>query len=215
MSSKILPGQRRGIEQYTWRAFVPDMHGTGAAEGGGPSIDAQLSALAADAERRMSVSYERGRKEGRAEGEQAMLAQLDPVILRLTKTIADVAAAGSNLRREAERDVVRLSVAIAQRILHRELSLDPEALLGLVKVAMERIETRELHRVRANPEDAPRIAKELDSMALVDKVEVLADSTLDRGAVLFETERGTLDASIATQLSEIERGLTDRIQGGR
>jgi flagellar biosynthesis/type III secretory pathway protein FliH len=43
-------------------------------------------------------------------------------------------------------------------------------------------------------------------------IEVIGDPTLDRGAVLFETARGRLDASAETQFAEIERGLTDRLR---
>ena len=42
--------------------------------------------------------------------------------------------------------------------------------------------------------------------------EVLTDPSCDPGSVIFETERGNLDASIETQLQEIERGLTDRLR---
>ena len=58
-------------------------------------------------------------------------------------------------RHEAEEDVVELALAIARRILHRELTVAPEALLGLVKAALEKIEAREVHRVRVSREDAP------------------------------------------------------------
>jgi flagellar assembly protein FliH len=211
MSSRILPGYSRGIEQYTWRAFLPDIHGRPSAEQTS-SIDTQLSALAAEAERKMEEAFERGRREGRLEGERAALAQLDPVISRLSRAIAEVASSGAALRREAEEDVVKLAVAIARRILNRELSLDPEAVLGLVRVALERVDANEVHRVRVHPEDAPRIAAELEAMSLAEKIGVVADSTLERGAVLLETRRGTLDASLSTQLAEIERGLTDRVR---
>jgi flagellar biosynthesis/type III secretory pathway protein FliH len=42
---------------------------------------------------------------------------------------------------------------------------------------------------------------------------LVADKTLDRGAAIFETNRGNLDASAETQLLEIEQGLTDRLRG--
>ena len=44
-----------------------------------------------------------------------------------------------------------LALAIARRILHRELTVAPEALLGLVKAALEKIGGREIHRVRVSP----------------------------------------------------------------
>ena len=41
---------------------------------------------------------------------------------------------------EAEQDVVKLAIAIARRVLHRELTVDPDAILGLVKAALQKIE---------------------------------------------------------------------------
>ena len=43
-------------------------------------------------------------------------------------------------------------------------------------------------------------------------VEVVADSSRELGSVIFETTRGNLDASVDSQLQEIERGLTDRLR---
>jgi flagellar biosynthesis/type III secretory pathway protein FliH len=43
-------------------------------------------------------------------------------------------------------------------------------------------------------------------------VEVVADSAMGPGDVVFETERGDLDASVASQLEEIRRGLADRLE---
>jgi flagellar assembly protein FliH len=43
-------------------------------------------------------------------------------------------------------------------------------------------------------------------------VEVVPDGSRDPGAVVFETERGNLDASVESQLGEIERGLADALR---
>ena len=43
-------------------------------------------------------------------------------------------------------------------------------------------------------------------------VEVVPDPSRELGAVIFETTRGNLDASVDSQLQEIERGLTDRLR---
>jgi flagellar biosynthesis/type III secretory pathway protein FliH len=41
---------------------------------------------------------------------------------------------------------------------------------------------------------------------------VLADPSRELGTVIFETQRGNLDASVESQLQEIERGLADRLR---
>jgi flagellar assembly protein FliH len=44
------------------------------------------------------------------------------------------------------------------------------------------------------------------------RFEVVPEPRLERGAAIFETSRGSLDASVETQLDEIQRGLVDRIR---
>ena len=51
-----------------------------------------------------------------------------------------------------------------------------------------------------------------------DVAEVTTDTNLEAGGIIFETSRGHLDASLHSQLDEIERGLIDRLtnrRGGR
>jgi flagellar biosynthesis/type III secretory pathway protein FliH len=43
-------------------------------------------------------------------------------------------------------------------------------------------------------------------------VEVIADPSRAVGTVIFETQHGNLDASVESQLQEIERGLADRLR---
>jgi flagellar biosynthesis/type III secretory pathway protein FliH len=42
---------------------------------------------------------------------------------------------------------------------------------------------------------------------------LVGDGTLERGAILIDTARGKLDASLEVQLAEIGRGLADRLPG--
>jgi flagellar assembly protein FliH len=126
--------------------------------------------------------------------------------------VAELASLRQRLRRETEEDLVRLAVAIARRILRREISTDPEAILGLVKAAFDRIDAREVIRLRAHPEDARTLEASFADLGLPERIEVIADKKLERGALLIETERGELDASVETQLEEIERGFADLIR---
>jgi flagellar biosynthesis/type III secretory pathway protein FliH len=52
----------------------------------------------------------------------------------------------------------------------------------------------------------------LRQAAAAASVEVISDPSREPGTVIFETEHGNLDASVESQLREIERGLADRLQ---
>jgi len=141
-----------------------------------------------------------------------MSTQIEAMNHKLARTIEELTGLRPRFRHEAEEDVVALALATARRILHRELTVEPEALLGLVKAALEKIELREVHRVRVSREDAPMVEQCLQKMGLPHRVEVVADPSLERGAAILDSNRGTLDASIETQLAEIERGFADLIR---
>ena len=107
-------------------------------------------------------------------------------------------------------DLVGLSLGIARRILHRELSVDPAALEGLVSGALQKLPGQEISRIRIHPELEPGVRQALTREGR-GGLTLIADGTLERGAVLVETARGKLDASLETQLAEIGRGLADRL----
>ena len=165
-----------------------------------------------DAEHEIKAAYQKGLQDGQAAARKEMMAQMEAMNARLARTIEEFSGMRQRFRHEAEEDVVALALAIARRILHRELTMAPEALLGIVKAALEKMDAREVHRVRIRPEDAPAVKQFLEKMGLPQRVEVVADPGLERGAAILDSGRGALDASIETQLSEIERGLADLVR---
>lgn len=172
------------------------------------SIRRQMEAAVGDA--RLSGQAE-GVRQGEQRGRQAAAAEVEPVMTRLLRTIEDLSATRDAFRREAEEDTVRLALGIARRVVHREVTIDGTVLLGVIRAALDKIGARELHRVLVSPQDQPVLAAGIESLRLPRRIDVVADANLERGAVLFETVRGSLDASLETQLDEIERGLIDAL----
>ena len=146
---------------------------------GPPPLQEELEQALAESNRRAQAaaaqSFQNGFQQGRVEGEQMARAELAVLVERLARTIADLSGTRDAFRREAEEDVVRLSLGVARRILHRELSVDPEALLGVIRVALGKFEARELHRILVSPPDHAALAAALTSLKLPRQVEVISD----------------------------------------
>jgi flagellar assembly protein FliH len=221
MSCKVLSGPAAPpVESLVWPPV-----GRGAGRGGSAPVgaleaelaraQARLRELERQAREREQQAYQSGLAAGRAQGAEEAAAQFKPVLERMGRAVDEILEQRRRFRREAEEDVVRLAVAIARRVLHRELSLDPEALLGVVKAALHKLEAREASRLRVHPADAAMVREYFEQADRGERIEIQADAKLERGAVLFDTVRGSLDASVETQLAEIQRGLTDLIHGGR
>lgn len=155
------------------------------------------------------------RQAGYKEGETAARNQVQPVVDKLAQSIAEIGALRPKLRHEAEGDVIKLAIAIARKVLHRELQTDTEALSALVRFAMEKIRVHELVRVRVHPLHQAPIQQVLTRVMMGAHVELQADPRLPMGGILIETTRGDYDASVETQLREIEHGLTDKLLQGK
>ncbi len=176
----------------------------------GASHSGEAGAGAAVAhEAQLEEAYRRGFHEG----EQAGRAAVDAAIHKLAQAAESLASARARARREAEGDLLRLALAIARRILHRELSVDPEAVGGLIRAALDKMQSQEIHRVRVHPDLEQPVRQALERMAAGCNVQVAAEGGREFGDVIFETERGRLDASVETQIQEIGRGLADLLRG--
>lgn len=157
--------------------------------------------------------YAKGFSEGEQAGEKRANLAMKPVLEGLSQSIAGFASLRRRIRNEAEQDLVKLSLAVARKILHRELTVDPAALAGVVKAAVQNINAQEVDSIRLNPKDAAALGDLLASAGLPSNAQVIPDPNLATGAILITTSRGQLDAGVSTQLNEIERGFVDRLEG--
>lgn len=209
MSSRVLPADDpRAAGPVAWRhvADVP------ARPDGAPDTAAQLAAVEQQWEQRVRAAHTAGFSEGEATGRSRAAAEVQPVIERLARSIEELGALRAKLRRESEADIVKLSLAIARRVLRREMAVDPDAMQGLVVAALQKIQVQDICRVRVHPSHAAQLTKWFQQSAGSQGVELVADNSREPGSLIFETDRGDLDASVDSQLQEIERGLADRLR---
>jgi len=209
MSSKIVHDQT--VPPFVWRTLAPKTGDVTNSdnERAEAEFQWQTKELEASIAQREAAAAERGRQQGIIEGEKRGRAAIEPLMARMARTIEDFALTRRTLHREAEKDVIKLAIAIAKRILCREVSLDPEVLIGIARAALDRIEARELLTVRVHPDDVGSLTREKDALHIPRAVEISGDPGLERGSLVFETRQGVLDASLTSQLAEIDRGLAD------
>lgn len=184
--------------------------------GGGSGEVAQLrrqvEELNALMEQRVKEAWEKGQRAGEAATHKRLDDQVRTVVEGLAKTVAEISATRSETLRRAEADTVRLAIEISRRVLHRELTLDGSALEALIKAAIAKLRNQEIYRVRVHPDQEKLMRSCLEQAGRGSGVEVVCDSVQARGGVSFEISRGTLDASVDTQLREIENGLVDHMR---
>ncbi len=216
MSSRVRRDPDLTTQPLVWPSAVDNQSGSGVETGipvsspdSGDASTTQKAAFEKELEQKIQEAFRSGVKQGEATGRQKAAAELEGAIRTLAKTTAEIASLRPTIRRETERELVQLSLAIGRRILHRELTIDPGALSGLIKAAVQKIDLRETYRLRTNPEHTALLSRFLAEIGAPAKIEVVADPRLERGAAVFETAHGSMDASVDTQLAEIQHGFAD------
>lgn len=163
-----------------------------------------------DLEAQTSTVRREAYEAGQRQGEQQARAELQPVLERLNGSLAEILGMRSDLRQRAEKDVVQLALLIARRVLHRQLSVDADALTAIARVVFDRLTRSESYRVTVHPQFAAAITAALSGSQSA-RVHIDPDPACTLGTLIVHSAEGTTDASIDTQLEEISRGLTDRL----
>jgi flagellar assembly protein FliH len=177
---------------------------------GGAGVLDQIS-LAQQLEQKFLEGKQKGAAEAQSTARREADAQVQAVLQRLAQSIEVLAEARQKLREETAADLVRLSTAIASRILHREITLDPDAVHGLLRAAFDKVQAREITRIFVHPAHQEAVRRFVEQSANSSKIEIVVDPDLKGGDIRIETPQGQLDASVDTQLKEIERGLADQL----
>jgi flagellar assembly protein FliH len=185
----------------------------------GVSLQGQAARLIAEARREAERLRREAALEGLREGERAAQEEL---LRRHEERWATLAPALERLVEEMgrtrqawlahwERAAVSLAMAIARRVLRRELAARPEVSLELVREALELAVGNDRVRVLLSPADhaslGARVADLAAQLGGLGPVEVVADAAISPGGCRVETRFGLIDQQIESQLARIEEEL--------
>lgn len=109
-------------------------------------------------------------------------------------------------------DILEISLDIARKIVKKEVSQNPEAILETILDVLKTISKEEPRiTLKVNPAQV-HIAKEniadiKDSIGLESKTNVIADDTIEIGGCIIQTSNGIVDATLDTQLEIIKEAF--------
>lgn len=151
------------------------------------------------------------RREAQKAGQEAARAESAAHISEALETLNQAVKERKAIIRDAEQEVLTLSLKIAEQIIRSEVSLHRDVCLNIVAEAIARVSDREQIIVRANREDAEYLKRYKDRLAgMLDGVKsfsILEDTSIEPGGCIIETNLGFIDAKISTKLKSIEEAL--------
>ena len=147
------------------------------------------------------------REQGRREGREEAAARLEEALTTLNAAVKE----RKTIIKDAEGEILRLSLKIAEQIIRSEVSLHRDVSLNIVSEAIGRVSDREQIIVRVNREDAEYLKRYKDRLAgMLDGVKsfsIIEDGNVEPGGCVIETNLGFVDARISTKLKAIEEAL--------
>ena len=171
----------------------------------GATLNAAVAADQLDTAAIERDAFTKGYAQGERAGLDAAATRADAMLRRLAQTIEELGELRNEMIHRTERQAVQLVLAIAERIVHRELTLDRSLLLGMARVALDRLGEYGSATIRLNPDDYQAIGAKpsIDGAA----VEVLADLSVPRGGCHVQSDFGFMDVSPESQFRELARAL--------
>lgn len=169
------------------------------AEGEADCIRQEAQKLLSQIEKATLEAKQKGFQRGKEEG----LAEVTEEILK-ARTLKE------KILKDAEADLIKLVVSISEKVLGEMVTKHKEALLTLVRQALEHSLGDKIV-VRMNSSDLKRLRQEdlqfKDTLDRTRHIHFKEDDSIQVGGCVVETEVGTIDAQLETQLKAIRKAL--------
>ncbi len=159
------------------------------------------------------AGFASGVQAGEEQARQAMVEERSHSAQQATERLATAQRDGQEMILAAEQQIVELSVAVARKILLREIDENPFVVLPIVQGALEKVRDQQVVTVRVHSEDYDLIMHSRhDLQVLIGREQpilVQSDDSVPQGSCLIDSTSGTVDARIDMQLEAIHKVLQE------
>jgi len=160
-------------------------------------------------EKELQESYQRGLQDGKNLAERGLL----NVFKSMRTASEELQQLREKVLRDSEDDLLALTIAVARRVIHHEISQNRQLVTQVIRAALRNLNDKDQLIVRVHPDDQALLTSSQDQ-TLRQELAALncmlkADATLLPGSCLVETALGTVDASFEGQLEELYRQLLE------
>ena len=160
----------------------------------------QAAEIIAEAEAQKEVFVDEGREIGR----QEVLAQAEEIKAR-AHLVRD------QMLLDAKDDILELALKVAEKIIGRDLERDPEIIVDICATAIETTRANKAMVLKMNPADAAVLREnQKDLLGRVGQLVAIAikeDPEVGQGGVIIQTDGGTTDAQLDTQIEMLRQVL--------
>ena len=170
-------------------------------------------------EKGYSQGFAQGQKEGRTQGREEGLHSAQPIIARIEEVLAQAIGASPQIQQQLEQQLVKLALAIAEKVVGELAREKEELVLQTAKHALTRVRGESQVTIRVNWQDLDLVQAEREVLLAhtdgIGEIIIREDPRVGRGGCLIETNLGAIDARLETQLEELGKLAEEGKDTGR
>jgi flagellar assembly protein FliH len=164
-----------------------------------------------DAERK--DSRDKGSEEGREKGYGEGKAEVQRLIERTQVVLERAQDKRGEILAETEQEIVDLVLLIARKVIKVISENQRDVIIANVIQALRKVKSKGNVIIRVNMSDM-QLATEhkqefIKLMENANSIQVVEDSSVDKGGCIIETDFGEIDARISSQLAELESKILE------
>jgi flagellar assembly protein FliH len=151
---------------------------------------------------------ENGKKEAQAECAREFNEHLRDEKQNCERLIENISKQFARQAAFLEVNAVKLAVAVADKIMKKEISIDGTVVLHQIRESLHRVWGVDMVKLRINPNDEGLVREHRTALLagsdFIREVMIEADENVERGGCVIESSAGNVDARISTQLKQVE-----------
>jgi len=183
-------------------------------------VRAEAVKITQQAEQEAAVIRQEAEAAGKQAAEGAIERILDEKVAKQMKTLTPALASAVQQIEDSRQDwlrhwessATRLACDIAARIVRRELQTEPEIALQWVQEALQMCAGAAEITVRLHPSDHETLGEQVRQLTEVFQpvatAKIVADASLSVSGCRIETEFGSIDQQLETQLERLQQELS-------
>jgi flagellar biosynthesis/type III secretory pathway protein FliH len=203
----VADGDDDGKRRFQRIQFSPDGNRQTSGETG-----AKAAETAAEQQRMVEKkAYGEGFTDGKQAGAEESRKEMADMLHQCRRAYIELEKYRKEVYLNAEAVAVELAMAATRKLVHFEVSANPEIVIAVIRDALTRIVDQERIAIHINPADAETVNNAMETFAGVvkstDSITFASDPGVSPGGCHIVTNFGEIDASIDTQIAMVEARL--------
>lgn len=162
---------------------------------------------------RERAAYAKGFREGRLAAESELTERIEAERNAIVRALTDFDRKRTQLFAALQREAALLAVEVARKVLKREPAVDLQRVAEAVAELTDRLDHRSTVVLRVTPSRLHEWRERLSAQSFRVLVKLEEDRTLSEGQLFLDTELGSADLGIDTELDGLEQRFREVTHG--